>query len=81
MREIALGSFGLVLGKMVHVNDEAVIDASRQYVDANKLDLIGRTEGARYTRMRERFEMPPIALSDWNGASAERRLGTGSNQL
>jgi len=42
-QEIALGSFGLVLGKilMVHVSDEAVIDADRQYVDANKLDLIG----------------------------------------
>jgi len=83
MQEIALGSFGLVLGKilMVHVHDEAVIDASRQYVDANKLDLIGRMEGAWYTRTSERFEMPPIALSDWNGASAERRPATGSNQL
>ncbi len=30
---------------MVHVRDEAVIDAERQYVDANKLDLIGRMEG------------------------------------
>jgi hypothetical protein len=83
MQEIALGSFGLVLGKilMVHVNDEAVVDASRQYVDANKPDLISRMEGAWYTRTRERFEMPPIAPSDWNGASAERRLATGSNQL
>jgi flavin reductase (DIM6/NTAB) family NADH-FMN oxidoreductase RutF len=72
MQEIALGSFGLVLGKilMVHVGDEAVIDANRQYVDANKLDLIGRMEGAWYTRTRERFEMPPIALSDWRRASA-----------
>jgi flavin reductase (DIM6/NTAB) family NADH-FMN oxidoreductase RutF len=83
MQEIALGSFGLVLGKilMVHVNDEAVVDASRQYVDANKPDLISRMEGAWYTRTRERFEMPPIAPSDWNGASAERHLATGSNQL
>jgi hypothetical protein len=83
MQEIALGSFALVLGKilMVHVNDEAVMDASRQYVDANKLDLIGRMEGAWDTRMRQRFEMLPIAPSDWNGASAERRLAPGSNQL
>ena len=83
MQEIALGSFGLVLGKtlMVHVNDEAVIDASRRNVDANKLDLIGRMEGAWYTRTRERFEMPPIALGDWNSVSAERRLATRSNQL
>jgi hypothetical protein len=83
IQEITLGSFGLVLGKilMVHVNDAAVIDASRQYGDANKLDLIGRMEGTRYTRTRERLEMPPIAPSDWNGASAERRPATGSNQL
>src|SRR6202163_3615459 len=60
MQEIALGSFGVVLGKilMVHVSDEAVIDAGRQYVDANKLDLIGRMEGAWYTTTRDRFEMP-----------------------
>src|SRR5262249_58561449 len=69
MQEIALGSFGLVLGKilMVHVLDAAVIDASRQYVDVHKLDLIGRMEGGWYTRTRERFEMPAIALEDWKG--------------
>jgi hypothetical protein len=50
-----------------------VIDAGRQYVDANKLDLIGRMEGAWYTTTRDRFEMPPIALSDWNDARSERR--------
>lgn len=82
MQEIALGSFGLVLGKilMVHVSDEAVIDARRQYVDANKLDLIGRMEGAWYTTTRDRFEMPPIPLSEWNEASAERQRIKGSSQ-
>jgi flavin reductase (DIM6/NTAB) family NADH-FMN oxidoreductase RutF len=69
MQEIALGSFGLVLGKilMVHVKDEAVTNAARQHVDAEKLDLIGRMEGGWYTRTRERFEMPAIALEDWKG--------------
>jgi flavin reductase (DIM6/NTAB) family NADH-FMN oxidoreductase RutF len=67
MQEIALGSFGLVLGKilMVHVTDKAVTNADRQHVDAEKLDLIGRMEGGWYTRTRERFEMPTIALEDW----------------
>jgi flavin reductase (DIM6/NTAB) family NADH-FMN oxidoreductase RutF len=67
MQEIALGGFSLVLGKilMVHVKDEAVTDAARQHVDAEKLDLIGRMEGGWYTRTRERFEMPAIALEDW----------------
>ena len=69
MQEIALGSFGLVLGKilMVHVKDEAVTNAARQHVDAEKLDLIGRMEGGWYTRTRERFEMPAIALENWKG--------------
>jgi hypothetical protein len=58
-----------------------VIDASRQYVDATKLGLIGCMEGAWYTRTRERYEMPPIALGDSNSVTAERRLATGSNQL
>jgi hypothetical protein len=67
-----------VLGKilMVHVYDEAVIDAGRQYVDANKLDLIGRMEGASYTTTRDRFEMPPIALSDWSEMRAYRASGS-----
>jgi flavin reductase (DIM6/NTAB) family NADH-FMN oxidoreductase RutF len=80
MQEIALGDFSLVLGRvlLVHVQDEAVINAERQYVDANKLDLIGRMGGAWYTRTRERFEMPSIAPTDWSGASAERRTAAAS---
>lgn len=73
MQEISLGSFGLVLGKilMVHVKDDAVIDGDHQYVDAKQLDLIGRMEGAWYTDTRGRFEMPSIALSDWMNRSAD----------
>ena len=69
MQEIALGSFSLVLGRilMVHVKDDAVTNAARQHVDAEKLDLIGRMEGGWYTRTGERFEMPAIALEDWKG--------------
>ena len=68
MQEVVLGSFSLVLGQilLIHVHDEAVIDRTRQYVDASKLDLIGRMEGAWYTKTTDRFEMPPIALNDWN---------------
>jgi flavin reductase (DIM6/NTAB) family NADH-FMN oxidoreductase RutF len=66
MQEIRLGSFSLVLGQilLVHVQDEAVIDRERQYIDASKLDLIGRMEGGWYTKTTDRFEMPPIALND-----------------
>lgn len=67
MQEVALGNFSLVLGRIltVHVQDHAVIDAARQYVDAEKLDLIGRMEGGWYTRTTERFEMPNIPLEAW----------------
>jgi flavin reductase (DIM6/NTAB) family NADH-FMN oxidoreductase RutF len=73
MQEIALGSFSLVLGRilLVHIHDEAVIDPARQYVDANKLDLIGRMEGAWYTKTTARFEMPPISLDQWMTKAAE----------
>jgi flavin reductase (DIM6/NTAB) family NADH-FMN oxidoreductase RutF len=72
MQEVVLGSFSLVLGQilLVHVHDEAVIDPARQYIDATKLDLIGRMEGAWYTKTTDRFEMPPIALNDWKSRAA-----------
>lgn len=71
MQEIALGNFSLVLGRIraIHVDDGAVIDAERQYIDADKLDLIGRMEGGWYTRTRERFEMPNIPLEAWKSPS------------
>ena len=55
---------------LVHVQDEAVIDRGRQYIDVHKLDLIGRMEGAWYTKTTDRFEMPPIALGDWKSPTA-----------
>jgi flavin reductase (DIM6/NTAB) family NADH-FMN oxidoreductase RutF len=50
-REIPLDDdFNLVLGRilMVHVRDEAVIDAKRFHIDALTLDLVGRMEGSCY---------------------------------
>jgi flavin reductase (DIM6/NTAB) family NADH-FMN oxidoreductase RutF len=69
MQEVRLGSFSLVLGKILfmHVRDDAVRDAERLYIDAENLDLIGRMEGGWYTRTQDRFEMPAIALADWKG--------------
>ncbi len=63
MQEIRLGGFSLILGKivMLHVRDEAVLDVDRFYIDADNMDLIGRMEGAMYTRTRDKFE-PPIPL-------------------
>jgi hypothetical protein len=46
------------------------MDRGRQHIDAGKLDLIGRMEGAWYTKTTDRFEMPPIALDDWKARTA-----------
>jgi flavin reductase (DIM6/NTAB) family NADH-FMN oxidoreductase RutF len=64
MQEIRLGNFSLILGRivMLHVRDEAVLDVERLYIDAAKLDLIGRMEGALYTRTHDKFE-PDVALA------------------
>ena len=58
----------LVIGKVlaVHVRDDAVLNAERCYIDNAKLDLIGRLHGAGwYSRTRDRFDLPRIALADW----------------
>ena len=62
MQEIRLGSFSLILGRivMLHVRDEAMLDADR-HIDAANLDLIGRMEGALYTRTHDKFE-PDVEL-------------------
>ncbi|MDA8048698.1 MAG: flavin reductase family protein [Rhodospirillales bacterium] len=60
----------VVFGRVVamHVRDDAVLDAAKCYIDTPKLDLIGRMHGRGwYTRTRDRFEMPRIAVSDWRG--------------
>ncbi len=62
----------VVFGRVVamHVQDEAVLDAAKCYIDTPALDLIGRMHGRGwYARTRERFEMPRIAVADW-----ERRV-------
>ena len=58
----------LVLGRVLamHILDEAVMDASRCYIDTPKLDLIGRMAGAGgYVRTTDRFEIPRIKPEDW----------------
>src|SRR5262249_17285674 len=34
---------------MMHIRDEAIIDAQQLYIDTAKLDLVGRMEGILYT--------------------------------
>ena len=63
----------VVLGRVVaiHIKDEFVLDPARCYVDTPNLDLIGRMHGSGwYSRTRERFDMPRIAVEDWAGRKA-----------
>jgi hypothetical protein len=45
----------------LHVQDEVVLDPERLHVDAAAFDLVGRMEGALYTRTRDKFE-PSVEL-------------------
>ncbi len=58
----------LILGRVVamHVRDDAVMNVERCYIDAAKLNLIGRMHGGGgYIRTTDRFDMPRIKPEDW----------------
>ena len=59
---------GLVLRRVVamQVQDEMVLDAQKQLIDAPRLNLIGRMHGRGwYARMRDLFAAPRIARERW----------------
>jgi len=59
---------GLVLGRVLamHIRDEAVLDARKNYIDTPSLKLIGRMHGTGwYARTSDLFEMPRIPLQAW----------------
>ena len=58
----------LVMGKILamHVRDDCVLNAERNYIDSPKLDLVGRMHGAGwYTRTTDLIEMARIRPEDW----------------
>lgn len=65
---IEIGPHTLVLGKAVamHIHDDCVMDAEKNYVDTVKLGLIGRMHGRGwYARTTDRFEMPRMTVEEW----------------
>ena len=56
----------IVLGEVlaVHVDDAAVIDADKCYVDTAKLDIVGRLNN-RYLRTGGGFDLPRVMAADW----------------
>lgn len=62
-RVVDLGSYELILGKVLtmHVRDDCVLDAERNYLDTAKLHLVGRMEPpSAYIRCGDRFAMPRL---------------------
>jgi flavin reductase (DIM6/NTAB) family NADH-FMN oxidoreductase RutF len=58
----------LVLGRVLamHVRDEFVLDAAKNYVDTPNLHLIGRMHGTGwYARTSDLFDMPRVPRHDW----------------
>lgn len=69
MRIVELGNMrSLVLGEvlMMHVRDDAVIDAGRCWIDTRRLALVGRMQGNSYVRTSDVFELPRIAVEAWS---------------
>ena len=59
---------GLVLGRVVamHVRDDMVLDAAKNYIDTPKLKLIGRMHGTGwYARTSDLFKMDRIPRAEW----------------
>jgi flavin reductase (DIM6/NTAB) family NADH-FMN oxidoreductase RutF len=74
MATIELGvNRALIMGRVVamHVRDDCVLDAERNYIDTPKLDLIGRMHGGGwYARLSDRFEVPRIPVENWKRKTA-----------
>ena len=67
-------SRGLVLGRVLamHIWDEAILDATKFYVDTPKLKVIGRMHGAGwYARTSDLFKMDRIPLAEWQAEHDE----------
>jgi flavin reductase (DIM6/NTAB) family NADH-FMN oxidoreductase RutF len=73
---IPLGHHLLVLGKAValHVRDDCVLDAKRNYIDTERLGLVGRMHAPSwYSRTTDTFEIKRLSAADW----AARNAGSG----
>jgi flavin reductase (DIM6/NTAB) family NADH-FMN oxidoreductase RutF len=72
---VELGNMrSLVLGEILamHVNDDAVIDAARCYIDTPKLRLVGRMHANSYVRTSDIVALPRISLDSWISSSVEK---------
>lgn len=72
---IEIGPHTMVLGKVVamHIADDCVLDAEKNYVDTVKLNLLGRMHGRGwYARTSDRFDMPRLTEAEWAAKQAAK---------
>lgn len=65
---VELGALrSLILGEILvmHVSDDAVLDAERHYIDNARLRLIGRMHTNSYIDASSSFELPRISVEEW----------------
>ncbi len=71
---IEIGPHTMVLGKVLamHIHDDCVMDAEKNYVDTVKLGLVGRMHGRGwYARTTDRFDMPRMTPEEWAAKKAK----------
>lgn len=58
----------------MHIDDAAIVDSERCYIDTAKLKLIGRMESPGwYTRTHDRFKMKQLSVEQWEQQTASRQ--------
>jgi len=58
----------IVLGRVLamHVRDDCVLDPAKNYIDTEKLNLVGRMHGRGwYARTTDRIEIPRMSPEEW----------------
>ena len=58
----------IVLGRVLamHVRDDCVLDQAKNYIDTEKLNLVGRMHGRGwYARTTDRIEIPRMTPEEW----------------
>ncbi len=73
---VPVGHHTIVMGKVLamHVRDDAVLDAAKNYIDTPKLELVGRMHGRGwYTRTTDRVEVERYTAAEWAARKAEMK--------
>ena len=72
---VPVGHHTIVMGKILalHVKDEAVLDAEKNYIDTPALDLVGRMHGRGwYARTNDRVDVPRYTAAEWAALKAAK---------